>query len=229
MHHFFKSNLDEDSTLEGEEFQHCVQVLRHREGDQIGLTDGSGRLAKVVIETVSKRSLTFKVAQKIHVAPKKFRIHLFISPTKQVERMEWMVEKAAEMRVDEITFLLTQNAERRKLRLDRLEKKALSALKQSKGAFLTQLNDLKPLSDCFEPKYTNLLAYVASDAPHIAEVVKPDMSVGLFIGPEGDFTKEEVELAKDRGASLISLGKSVLRTETAGLAACHAVNFVNHF
>ncbi len=229
MHHFFKSDLEKNNTLADEEFQHCVQVLRHQMGDTIALSNGQGLLATARIKVITKRSLDFEILEYAKIAKKNFKIHLFISPTKQSERMEWLIEKAAEMQVDDITFLVTENSERRKLRLDRLQKKTISALKQSKGAYLTNLHELMSFQDSLNVEATKFIAYLGSDLPHVSEVIPPATSVGLFIGPEGDFSPEEIEKALSHGAQGISLGQSVLRTETAGMLVCHAVNLLNKF
>ncbi|MEM9328201.1 MAG: RsmE family RNA methyltransferase [Bacteroidota bacterium] len=228
MHHFYKEDLENNAVLGDEEFQHCVHVLRHKVGDHLVLTNGKGMLATAKIKAISKKMLDFEITEVRNAPQKAYQTHLFIGPTKQMERMEWMVEKVAELGVDHVTFLLTQNAERRKLRLDRLRKKAISALKQSKGAYLLTLHDQREFEDCFEGDDKKVIAYVDDQLPHITAAVPRLTDISLFIGPEGDFTEEEVKFAKDRGAHCVGLGPSVLRTETAGIVACCAIHLINN-
>ncbi|MDW3193807.1 MAG: RsmE family RNA methyltransferase [Cytophagales bacterium] len=230
MHLFYKPDLKENATLEGDEFHHCVKVLRHQAGDVVFMTDGQGAMAKVTIDGISKSALQFSAIERLDQPAKPFGVHLFICPTKNFDRMEWMVEKAAEIQVDEITFINSRNSERPKANLGRLEKKAVSALKQSKSAWKMQINTIQPFDQVIE-KLTgeSFLAYVEEKQQALKDSISPDKQVNLFIGPEGDFTPEEVALAKAKGIQPVSLGKSVLRTETAGLLACHTVNLMNGF
>ncbi len=230
MHLFYKPDLTENSALEGDEFHHCVKVLRHKEGDVVYITNGQGIMYKVTINSISKWALQFSTVERLDQLPKPFGIHLFICPTKNFDRMEWMVEKAGEIQVDEITFITSQNSERPKANLGRLEKKAVSALKQSKSAWKMKLNPIQPFSKVI-PSLSgdSYLAYVEEKQQSLYHEMKTKSQVNLFIGPEGDFTLEEVILAKENGIKTVSLGKSVLRTETAGLLACHTVNLKNGY
>jgi len=215
--------------LENEEFQHCTKVLRRKEGDIIGIMDGKGTLATASISAINKRSLTFEVSDQEKMAKKPFSIHIAIAPTKSLDRMEWFVEKAGELGVDEITFLLTKNSERPRLKLDRLEKKAISALKQSKSGFLTKVHPLLSLTNFLKEDlsiYSKSIATVG-DNPYFSESIVSNQSQLVLIGPEGDFTKNETSLAIDSGFSPISLGKNVLRTETAGIVASQIINTIN--
>ena len=216
MHLFYKPDLEENSLLEGDEFHHCVTVLRHQEGDKVYLTNGKGLMAEVRIDSVTKWALQFSSIKETQNEPKPFRVHLFICPTKNFDRMEWMVEKAAEIQVDEITFMITQNSERLKANMGRLEKKVVSALKQSKGAWKTQLHELKPYEKVFPAlEGPSFIAYVEEKQQLLSQSIQTGTSVNLLIGPEGDFTPEEVQLAQSVGVVPVSLGQSVLRTETA--------------
>lgn len=230
MHLFYKPDLAENSTLEGDEFHHCVKVLRHKEGDVVFMTNGEGILHKVTIDRITRGVLQFSTTERLDQPPKPFRVHLFICPTKNFDRMEWMVEKAAEIQVDEITFITSQNSERPKANLGRLEKKAVSALKQSKSAWKLQLNPIQSFSQAINSLTgESFLAYVEEKQQMLNDVISMGKPTNLFIGPEGDFTADEVALAKKQGIKMVSLGKSVLRTETAGLLACHTVNLVNGY
>lgn len=229
---FYKNDLSEGSnTLSEEESKHCAQVLRHQSGDGILIFDGKGGKHKAILTQVSKKRCEFDIISS-EITPKKpFRIHLGIAPTKNADRMEWMVEKLSEIGVDEVTLIATKHSERKKLRLDRLEKKAISAMKQSGNPFLLQLNELtdfkKIISSCETD--TKIIAHVDETHDYLANVIKSNESVTILIGPEGDFSLEEVEMAKQSGFQTVSLGKNTLRTETAGFVACCLVNFKNLF
>lgn len=230
MHLFYKPDLEANSLLEGDEFHHCVKVLRHKEGDVIFITNGQGIMCKVSIDSITKWALQFSAIERLDQPPKPFKVHLFICPTKNFDRMEWMVEKAGEIQIDEITFITSQNSERPKANLGRLEKKAVSALKQSKSAWKMKLNPIKPFTQVIDDLAgDSFLAYVEEKQQLLKDKVSIGKPINLFIGPEGDFTSEEVALAKSKKIQPVSLGRSVLRTETAGLLACHTVNLINGY
>lgn len=230
MHLFYKPDLEENLLLEGDEFHHCVKVLRHQEGDMVFVTNGKGLISEVSIDSITKSSLQFSTLKQLKQSPKSFGVHLFICPTKNFDRMEWMIEKAAEIQVDEITFITSRNSERPKANLSRLEKKAVSALKQSKSAWKMKINPIQTFTKAIEALTgDSYLAYVEEKQQTLKERLTAGTQVNLFIGPEGDFSAEEVVLAMENGIQPVSLGKSVLRTETAGLLACHTVNLVNGY
>lgn len=229
---FYKSQIAEDqNTLSEEESKHCALVLRHQVGDQILVQDGKGGIYNGVLTHVSKKSCQFKITTSSQAPTKSFSIHLAIAPTKNAERMEWMVEKLSELGVDRVTFITTEHSERKKLRMDRLEKKAISAMKQSGNPFLLKLD---PPTD-FEAfliessSVIKLIAHVDPMHVHISDKVRQDTSIVMLIGPEGDFSPNEVELAANAGYTPVSLGTLTLRTETAGLMACQAINLVNRY
>ena len=232
MHLFYQPQLMSGiHSLTDEEFHHCVKVLRHVEGDEIHVTDGLGTFGPARITQIRKKELDFTLRDTHYQEPDPFGVHLYIAPTKQQERMEWMVEKLCEIGIGAITFIQTANSERAKIRLDRLEKKSLSALKQSKGSWITQIN---PMID-FEIALSQsrgaqkLLAAVTDDSLHYGSVIQKGYSTDIFIGPEGDFTIEEVNLTKKKGVKTVSLGPKILRTETAGLLASYYVHTMNQF
>lgn len=230
MHLFYQPEFTSgEHTLNDEEFHHCVKVLRHVEGDLIHITDGKGSRCSAAIIQINKNALEFSVKEVALTPPPSFEVNLFIAPTKQQERMEWMVEKLCEIGITSITFIQTTNSERSKLRIDRLEKKALSALKQSKGNWITRLNAMvdfdKSLSATQSP--IKLIAAVTDNSPFYGSIIRPGISTDIFIGPEGDFTQKEIVLAQNKGAKTVSLGPKILRTETAGLLSSYFVMTVN--
>lgn len=231
MHLFYKEDLTPvENTLEGEEFRHCALVLRHQVGDTINLTNGKGLMVTAVIKSLLKRHLTYDVLETKELDKKEFYLHLFICPTKNLDRTEWLVEKAGELRVDEITFIIGQNSERRKVNLERLERKAISALKQSKSPWKTAISGPIGFEECLKKSVSHsFIAFLGEKADYITEVIPVKQHIQLFIGPEGDFDVYEIKMAQEKGIKTISLGQSILRTETAGLFACQAVNLINKF
>ncbi|MFY0690190.1 MAG: 16S rRNA (uracil(1498)-N(3))-methyltransferase [Cyclobacteriaceae bacterium] len=230
MHLFYQANILEDTHLTDDEHHHCIKVLRHSVNDEIHVTNGKGTICKAIITSIEKRKTKLSIADTVHHPQKDFRLNVLIAPTKQMERMEWFVEKTCEMGVDEITFLKTKNIERPHLKLDRLEKKAVSALKQSKGAWKTKINPLTPFSDIVETKGDiKLIAAVNENSTYLMDSIKPNRSVSILIGPEGDFTMDEIKLATKAGFQPISLGHKVLRTETAGVFVAAAANLINGY
>ncbi|MDH5610491.1 MAG: 16S rRNA (uracil(1498)-N(3))-methyltransferase, partial [Cyclobacteriaceae bacterium] len=215
MHLFYQKLLKEKIfSLENEEYRHCVQVLRHKEGDVVYVTDGKGLRCEVILTRVAKNECHFEVKNEEVFPPKPFAVHLAIAPTKQTERMEWLVEKVCELGVDELTFVWTQNSERSKLKLDRLEKKSISALKQSKGAWITKLNPPVDL-DTFarqDDAAIRLVAAVQAGNAYMGDCLVAGQKTSILIGPEGDFTMEEV--GKLKAYQPVSLGQKILRTET---------------
>ncbi|MFY0599070.1 MAG: 16S rRNA (uracil(1498)-N(3))-methyltransferase [Cyclobacteriaceae bacterium] len=234
MNYFYQPEIsNEGHLLDGEEFIHCTKVLRNKQGDRIGILDGKGGFYTVEIGSISGKKCDFRILEESRKSAKKFHHHIAIAPTKNIDRTEWFVEKACELGVDEISFILTKNSERTKLRIDRLEKKALSALKQSKSGYLTQINELikfpKFIESVSNIQCAKYIAYVESELPYYTDSLQPDKTILTLIGPEGDFNPTEVQLALENGFEKISLGSNTLRTETAGLASCQFVNFINRY
>ena len=232
MHLFYQPNLHLGiHSLNADETKHCLHVLRNQTGDEVYVTNGKGMIAKVRITNTNHKECCFEIVSNQKLIKKSFHQHLAIAPTKQTERMEWFVEKACELGVDEISFIYTKNTERPKLRLDRLEKKTISALKQSKGGLKTILNPLIKF-DTFIQKTQNFTRYIASvrpGLPHLINCLKPQSYHIILIGPEGDFTALELEKALENGYQPISLGKKILRTETAGIVSAVSINLINHY
>jgi 16S rRNA (uracil1498-N3)-methyltransferase len=216
--------------LDADESRHVVKVLRKKHGDSINLTDGKGFFYEATINQPDPRQCTFVVEKKIHESTKNFSIHIAISPTKNADRIEWFVEKAVEFGIDEITLLECDRTERQHMKIDRLEKMAISAMKQSLKAKLPVIYPLTSFRNFVQitkarEKY---IAHVDNSNPNqLKNLVTPASSYLVLIGPEGDFSNEELTLAENLGFKKISLGSSRLRTETAGLAACHVLNLAN--
>jgi 16S rRNA (uracil1498-N3)-methyltransferase len=216
--------------LDAEESRHCVKVLRKTEGDQILITDGKGLFYSAKITGADSQKCKFEILEKTVEAARTYAVHIAISPTKNADRIEWFVEKATELGIDRITLLECKNTERAYLKSGRLEKVALSAMKQSLKARvpeirgITQFKDL--ISDSTEDE--RFIAFVDHTNPnHLQSIATPNKAYVVMIGPEGDFTPEELMLAEKAGFKKVSLGNTRLRTETAGMAACHILNLIN--
>jgi 16S rRNA (uracil1498-N3)-methyltransferase len=233
MQLFYTTEIDTaTAVLTGEEARHCVQVLRKRVGDSIHIVDGKGGMYEGLIAKISGKECIVDIQKNEQQYGKRpFYLHIAIAPTKNIARFEWFLEKAAEIGIDEITPIRCARSEREKLRLERLDKILVSAMKQSLKAYLPRLNPLASFEELVGGQVNAEARFIAWCAPavntHLKDNYLPGQSVCILIGPEGDFTDREVHLAFDNGFKAVSLGKSRLRTETAGLAACHTVNLLN--
>lgn len=227
MQLFFQPDLSENHCwLTEDESKHCIKVLRKREGDFIVVTDGNGFFFDCIITKANTQKCEFEIQEKREEPKKLFRIHLAIAPTKNPDRLEWFIEKATELGVDEITLINCDHSERSFIKPERLLKVAISAMKQSQKATLPIINSLKDFSTVLEDKAEQkLIAYVDHSNPnHLLHAASKAKSYIICIGPEGDFSKGELESAMNKGFIKVSLGDSRLRTETAGIAACCLLN-----
>ena len=216
--------------LDEEESRHCIKVLRHKAGDIIKVQDGSGNIFSVQITSAHPKKCEFEVLDAEFQPLPPHHIHIAIAPTKNLDRIEWFVEKVVEIGVQEISFISCKNSERKVLKLDRLERKALSAMKQSQHLYLPKLNELKPFND-FIAKVSEANKYIAyvdfNNSVKLSRSAEAGNDYCVLIGPEGDFSSEELEMALKNGFKKVSLGNSRLRTETAGMVACHTLNMIN--
>lgn len=231
MHIFYTPDIQVNSELPKEEFRHCVQVLRLAEGDEIVLTDGKGSFYKAVITLVSNKRCLVDIRETTSQDSLwGCHLHIAIAPTKNMDRMEWLLEKATEIGVDEFTFLNCRFSERKIIKTERLEKIAISAIKQSLKATLPQLNEMTDFNKFVtrEFKGQKFIAHCyEGQKQFFKDVIRKGEDALILIGPEGDFSPEEVELAIKHDFLPVSLGKSRLRTETAALVACHTMNLEN--
>ncbi len=217
--------------LDPDESRHCVKVLRKRSGNDITLTDGKGFFYEAVITGADPAKCSFEIRGQSASPRKNYFIHIAIAPTKNADRMEWFVEKVTELGVDTITIIESKNTERSFIKTDRLRKVAISAMKQSMKAVLPSIEDgVVPFASAVAACQENekCVAFVDPANPvHLKDAAKPGSSYCVLIGPEGDFSHEELKMALDHGFKKVSLGASRLRTETAGMAACHILNLIN--
>ncbi|MEO9853064.1 MAG: RsmE family RNA methyltransferase [Reichenbachiella sp.] len=231
MNFYFHPNPEENPVLSAEESSHVVKVLRGKVGDNIAIMDGLGNSYQAKITDPNSRKCGFEIISKSTLSRKSFGVHIAIAPTKSTDRLEWFVEKACELGVSEISIILTQRTERKKVNLDRLEKKAINAMKQSKNLWKCQIHDICRFKD-FVVKYEHadhkFAAYVETGEESLLQrKIIPNEQILILIGPEGDFSPEEIDILKSSNFELVSLGSNVLRTETAGITAVHTVNLIN--
>lgn len=222
MHLFYDPNIAPSTKihqLSETESKHACKVLRLKENDTIGMLNGKGLFVEAIITDANPKRCSVEIVSSQSETPPSYSVHIAICPTKMNDRMEWFVEKATELGVTEISFLLSKNSERKAIKLERFESIAISAMKQSKRLYLPKINDLVKV-DAFLQKYPGgFIAHCyGGDKMNLLEIF--DSSSAILIGPEGDFTQEECNLAKEKGYKEISLGVNRLRTETAGLYAC---------
>lgn len=224
MHLFYCTDLnDELIALPEEEAHHATSVLRLSPGGRIGLLDGRGMHAEAEIIEVTKRACSARIVSRaVHPAERQARIHMAVAPTKQMDRFEWFVEKAVEIGVDRITPVNTERTERGKLRMDRLERVAIAAMKQSQRAWLPRIDELSSLKTLLDEALPpqRYFGWCEADPPSLMHRYAPTSDALMLIGPEGDFSREEALLLKGCGFNAVSLGKARLRTETAALTAC---------
>ncbi len=214
-----------------EESKHIIRVLRRKNGDEISLTNGKGNLFKgIITDDKSFACLVDIVDSKFISKPENPYLHIAVAPTKNINRLEWFIEKATEIGIDEITPIECEHSERIKLKMERLEKIMISALKQSQQLWLPKLNPVVQLKELLEKDFTGqkFIAYVDSEnKTDLKSAYRQKQDCIILIGPEGDFSEVEVESAIRLGYRQISLGENRLRTETAALVACHTINLLN--
>lgn len=224
MRFFFAPNVDAIHTLDPEESKHVVRVLRANVGDRIGLVDGKGHRYEGMLTEADKRGCVVSTELvETHPAPE-FPLTLVIAPTKSTDRFEWLLEKAMEYGVRKIQPVWTERSERKTEKTERWKKILISALKQSQQLWLTELAPAMAWQDWLHAEETRTTAgFIAHCEPgekqHLFDAVPKTGSCWVAIGPEGDFTRSEIDAACALGASAVSLGEQRLRTETAGLAA----------
>lgn len=233
--YFYVSNATEDNELPTDEAIHAIRVLRLKIGDDIFLIDGKGNFYEAVVTLANSKHCLYEITQTL-VQNKTWKghIHLAIAPTKDISRIEWLVEKATEIGFDEISFLNCQFSERKNLRIDRIERIVISAMKQSRKAWKPIVNNMLSFEDFIQKEVTGqkFICHCYN------EIEKTDFfsninNSGLFeditvlIGPEGDFSINEVHQALQQQYKSTTLGNSRLRTETAGLAAVLMANLAN--
>ncbi|MBY0541957.1 MAG: 16S rRNA (uracil(1498)-N(3))-methyltransferase [Sphingobacteriaceae bacterium] len=232
MHVFYTPDINSNNyTLNEEESKHCSKVLRLGVGDVVHLIDGRGGLYKAQINEASKKHVQLLVIEhQKEYGKRNHHLHIAIAPTKNIDRLEWFLEKATEIGIDEFTPIICDRSERKIIKEERLEKVITSAVKQSLTAYHPQLNKAISFADFItkNKETEKFIAHCMDGAkPYINQIVNIHQSYLILIGPEGDFTPAELNVALQNGYKPVTLGNTRLRTETAALAACFELNFIN--
>lgn len=213
-----------------DESRHISKVLRKKEGDAILITDGRGNLFHGTLTLSSPKSCQVHIDRIEEKSSRRYALHMAVAPTKSNDRFEWFLEKATEIGVDEITPLICDHSERKVLKTDRMEKILQSAMKQSLNCFLPRLNapvDFREFMEMEHPGQRFIAHCYEEDRFELKRRVQPDCPILILIGPEGDFSEEEVDLAIAKGFLPVILNDNRLRTETAAIIACHTVALIN--
>jgi len=232
MHLFYTPDIQTDTyKLSEEESKHCVRVLRLTEGERLFLVDGKGLYCEALIISAHPKACILQIVdKKYNYGKREYNLNIAVSPTKNIDRYEWFLEKATEIGIDMVIPLISRYSERKEIKTERLEKVMISAIKQSIKAFLPVLNPLQTFKETIKMPFDGLrfIAHCNEGKKELLrDVVVKGKDIMILIGPEGDFSTEEVELAIKEGFIPVSLGDSRLRTETAALVACHTVNLIN--
>ncbi len=228
MHLFYTPDINNAIyTLSEEESKHCIKVLRLQKGDFIYLLDGKGGFFKThILDDHPKRCIVEVLESQREYGKRNHYLHIAIAPTKNIERTEWFLEKATEIGIDEITPVICNRSERKEIKMDRANKIIEAGMKQSLKAYHPKLNEAAPFKAFVTKDIQGFKGIAHCEKGEKSTIVKA-ISNTILIGPEGDFSPEEIELALKNNFIPISLGESRLRTETAGLQACFEVNYLN--
>ncbi len=233
MNQFYAPNILTDNTLPEEESHHAVKVLRLQAGDSVIVMDGQGTMYHATIAVAHPKHCVLNSLEKID-APRtrNYHLHIAIAPTKNMDRLEWFVEKAAEIGIDEISPIFCTFSERKVLKTDRIDKILVSAMKQSMQPYLTKLNEPCTFKDFIKRASAfdgqKFICHCHSgNKEMLAKAVQPNGNYLIMIGPEGDFSEEEVLEATKNGFTPVTLGDMRLRVETAALYSCTVVAVKN--
>lgn len=232
MHLFYEPHiLTNGGILSEDESKHCVKVLRHNNGDAIQIIDGKGTRVTATITDASPKACQVKIENTETGQVPLQQCHIAIAPTKSSDRFEWFLEKSTELGVNQITPLLCRQSERKQIKPQRLERVITAATKQSLRLWRPALEEMTPIRNFLEKDFSDAAKFIAyceeEDRKELIDELKKTegkKEIVVLIGPEGDFSEEEIRLAKEQGFIPVSLGPNRLRTETAGIAACMMVN-----
>ena len=229
---YTKGFSTENNQLSDDEAKHCLKVLRRKQGDNIQVTDGCGKLFKGTLDIIGKKAFVNIISVEDIPKTRNYHLHIAIAPTKNIDRLEWFLEKCTEIGIDEVSLLLTSHSERKRVRFDRVEKIVLSAMKQSHQMHLPKSNDLIAFKDFIHKDFTDYQKFIChceDEFPKLNLKQYPTQQKTLIlIGPEGDFSLEEIKLAYEKEFKGLDLGINRLRTETAGIVACQNIQFTHY-
>lgn len=233
MQIFYVPDLIRDNNCLNEaESHHAIKVMRMQNGDKINLVDGKGTFYKAIISDAHPKHTQVEIEEALPAFEKRpYELHIAISPLKNTDRFEWFLEKATEIGIDRITPIICKRTEKKGFNAERAHRIVESAMKQSLKAYCPVIDAPIPFTEFIKQENNNvkLIAYCEGERKPINEVYTPAQNTTILIGPEGDFTEEEVETGKQKGYIPITLGNSRLRTETAGIVACHSFFYINNF
>lgn len=225
---FYQPNITSSLCLDEIESHHAIKVLRLKNDDEIIVLDGKGNEIFAKITEANSKKCLVQIINISNKLSRKCFLELVVAPTKNIDRIEWLVEKSVEVGIDSIKFIHSQNSERNKIKIERLQKIAISAMKQSKNNFLPILHEILSFEVVINEKFKGqrLIAHCEEgEKKHIKDALNNSQkSIQLFIGPEGDFSQNEIQLAISKGALPVALGESRLRTETAAFYGCVSIN-----
>ena len=234
MQLFYNPNIAEHTTqfsFDKEESIHIVKVLRKSVGDNLHITNGNGWVFTAEIIVPDIKNCLVKIISKVFQKKRSYSLHLAVAPTKINDRYEFFLEKATEIGIDSITPIICEQSERKTIKSDRFEKIIQSAMKQSLHYYLPNLNEAVYFKDFIKQEFTGQL-FIAhceeSNKKSLKKELEPNQNITILIGPEGDFSMKEIELAMTNHFIPVTLGDTRLRTETAAIVACHSVAFINH-
>ncbi len=214
------------------ESRHCIRVLRMAKDDSVTIVDGQGGLFRGVITDPDPAACRIKITETVNGFEKRgYKLHMAVSPVKNQDRFEWFIEKSVEFGIDVITPIICRFTEKQKVKTERINNIIISAMKQSLKAYRPVLNEPVCFSEFIAKEHPGIKMIAHCNPGYalksIGHIYEKGMDSLILIGPEGDFSSEEIEMAMANGFTGISLGNSRLRTETAGIAACHSVYFIN--
>jgi 16S rRNA (uracil1498-N3)-methyltransferase len=233
MQLFYNSELNETTktfNFSKDESRHIVKVLRKSTGDTLMITNGVGWTFEAEVVIPNHNKCVMNVQSSKYVQPKDYSVHLAVSPTKMNDRYEWFLEKATEIGVTQITPIISHNSERKVVKSERFEKIIQSAMKQSLNPYLPTLGAAVTFAEFLKSpqKGKTFIAHCAEGDKHaFKNQIEPGTSITILIGPEGDFSSQEISTALDNNYIPVSLGNSRLRTETAAVVACHTIQLCN--
>lgn len=233
MQLFFNSEIsvnDQEFAFDKEESKHIVKVLRKQTGDTIYISNGLGYLFTSEITLASEKKCVIRIVSTKLEKPVDHYIHMVVAPTKMNDRYEWFLEKATEIGVQEITPIICDHSERKVIKTERFDKIIQSAMKQSNQMYMPKLNEPITFKEFMKQEKTGDL-YIAhceeTSKTLLKNAIKPNQKYTLLIGPEGDFSTSEIELAIRNNFQPVSLGNTRLRTETAAVVGCHSFVYLN--
>ncbi len=233
MQLFYNPDIDSSTdqiSFSREESKHIIKVLRKSVGDALQITNGKGWLFNAEISLADIQNCVAHITTQTYQKPKTYKLHLAVAPTKMNDRFEWFLEKATEIGIDTVTPIICDHSERKIIKTDRFEKILQSAMKQSLHYYMPALNDSIGFREFMSQEYSGqkFIAHCeASDRTSLKKILQPNQDVIILIGPEGDFSVKEIQMAKDHHFIPVTLGETRLRTETAAIIACHSVVYAN--